>query len=147
MLELKSWRMQLSCEIKSISRDPDPLFIVKSTHQHLSRFSNGTCRHIKSILRNIKPHGQRQRDRHPVNPPSRTPEPKLNAPPLIREFNEVVNMTASELKAWLKEEQSTSSGRSKSDGPGETIGHERSTSPFPSLLTFNTTLKPLLQRP
>jgi len=34
-------------------------------------------------------------------------------------------MTASELEEWLKEESSTSSGWSKDDGSGETIGHER----------------------
>ncbi|RDW73274.1 hypothetical protein BP6252_07181 [Coleophoma cylindrospora] len=33
-------------------------------------------------------------------------------------------MSASELEAWLKEEQSQSSGWSKDDGSGETIGHE-----------------------
>jgi Protein of unknown function (DUF3140) len=54
---------------------------------------------------------------------------------LLREFNQLANMTPDELKAWLKEEQSESSGWSKSDGAGETIGHERSiiasTSPSP----------------
>ena len=44
---------------------------------------------------------------------------------MAREFNELVNMTADELETWLKEEQSASSGWSKSDGSGETIGHER----------------------
>ena len=34
-------------------------------------------------------------------------------------------MTADELEAWLKEEQSQSSGWSKDDGSGESIGHER----------------------
>jgi Protein of unknown function (DUF3140) len=34
-------------------------------------------------------------------------------------------MTSDELEAWLKEEQSSSSGWSKSDRSGETIGHER----------------------
>ena len=34
-------------------------------------------------------------------------------------------MSSSELEAWLKEEQSTSSGWSKDDGSGETIGHDR----------------------
>ncbi|RDW87512.1 hypothetical protein BP5796_03206 [Coleophoma crateriformis] len=33
-------------------------------------------------------------------------------------------MSADELEAWLKEEQSQSSGWSKDDGSGETIGHE-----------------------
>lgn len=33
-------------------------------------------------------------------------------------------MSASELEEWLKGEDSTSSGWSKSDGSGETIGHE-----------------------
>ena len=42
-----------------------------------------------------------------------------------REFNELVNMTAQELEAWLKEEQSEGAGWSKGDDSGETIGHER----------------------
>ena len=42
-----------------------------------------------------------------------------------REFNEVVNMTADELKEWLQGEASTGSGQAKDDGDGETVGHER----------------------
>ena len=34
-------------------------------------------------------------------------------------------MTAQELKDWLSQEDSTSSGWSKDDGSGETVGHER----------------------
>ena len=34
-------------------------------------------------------------------------------------------MTAEELEKWLKGDKSQSSGWSKSDGSGETIGHER----------------------
>lgn len=34
-------------------------------------------------------------------------------------------MTPGELESWLKEEQSASSGWSKDDGSGETVGHER----------------------
>ncbi|KAL9015895.1 MAG: hypothetical protein Q9185_006734 [Variospora sp. 1 TL-2023] len=43
---------------------------------------------------------------------------------VIREFNELVNMTSAELESWLKEEQSQSSGWSKDDGSSETVGHE-----------------------
>ncbi|KAG7005958.1 hypothetical protein G7Y79_00017g043400 [Physcia stellaris] len=43
---------------------------------------------------------------------------------VIQEFNDVVNMTSDELEAWLKEEHSESSGWSKDDGSGETVGHE-----------------------
>ncbi|KAF2277366.1 uncharacterized protein EI97DRAFT_500346 [Westerdykella ornata] len=43
---------------------------------------------------------------------------------VIQEFNELVNMTADELKEWLKGEDSTSSGWKKDDGSSETIGHE-----------------------
>jgi len=43
---------------------------------------------------------------------------------VIEEFNELVNMSPSELDKWLKEEDSTSSGWSKDDGSGETVGHE-----------------------
>lgn len=42
-----------------------------------------------------------------------------------REFNDLVNMSAKELKDWLQKEESSSSGWSKDDGSGETIGHER----------------------
>ncbi|KAI1449601.1 hypothetical protein F5Y02DRAFT_428862 [Annulohypoxylon stygium] len=43
---------------------------------------------------------------------------------VIEEFNDIVNMSASDLETWLKEELSESAGWSKSDGSGETIGHE-----------------------
>ncbi|KAI1095372.1 hypothetical protein F5B19DRAFT_341715 [Rostrohypoxylon terebratum] len=43
---------------------------------------------------------------------------------VIEEFNDIVNMSASDLETWLKEESSESAGWSKSDGSGETIGHE-----------------------
>lgn len=42
-----------------------------------------------------------------------------------REFNALVNMSANDLESWLKEDGSISSGWSKDDGSGETIGHER----------------------
>lgn len=42
-----------------------------------------------------------------------------------REFNELVNMSASELKEWLGKEESAGAGWDKDDGSGETIGHER----------------------
>ena len=42
-----------------------------------------------------------------------------------REFNELINMSASELKKWLGSEDSAGAGWSKDDGSGETIGHER----------------------
>ncbi|KAL6232379.1 hypothetical protein BDW75DRAFT_21953 [Aspergillus navahoensis] len=43
---------------------------------------------------------------------------------VIDEFNGLVNMTADELRNWLKEEQSQSSGWKNESGSGETIGHE-----------------------
>ncbi|KAI8961071.1 hypothetical protein F5Y11DRAFT_348823 [Daldinia sp. FL1419] len=43
---------------------------------------------------------------------------------VIEEFNELVNMSASDLETWLKEESSESAGWGKDDGSGETIGHE-----------------------
>ncbi|KAK5172309.1 uncharacterized protein LTR77_003947 [Saxophila tyrrhenica] len=43
---------------------------------------------------------------------------------VIQEFNELVNMTAQELKDWLKQEESSDSGWSKDDGSGETVGNE-----------------------
>ncbi len=43
----------------------------------------------------------------------------------VRDFNKTVNMTADELEKWLKGSGSTESGWSKSDGSGESVGHER----------------------
>ncbi|KAK7743947.1 hypothetical protein SLS62_010409 [Diatrype stigma] len=43
---------------------------------------------------------------------------------VIKEFNDLVNMSASDLEEWLKGESSESAGWGKSDGSGETIGHE-----------------------
>ncbi|KAF2157717.1 hypothetical protein K461DRAFT_290007 [Myriangium duriaei CBS 260.36] len=43
---------------------------------------------------------------------------------VIKEFGELINMSASELKDWLKQEDSAGAGWSKDDGSGETIGHE-----------------------
>lgn len=43
---------------------------------------------------------------------------------LDREFNDLVNMSAKDLKAWLEEESSESAGWSKEDGSGETVGHD-----------------------
>ncbi|KAF2806872.1 uncharacterized protein BDZ99DRAFT_393653, partial [Mytilinidion resinicola] len=40
------------------------------------------------------------------------------------EFNELVNMSAGDLKDWLGKDESTGAGWSKDDGSGETIGHE-----------------------
>ncbi|KAK3305602.1 uncharacterized protein B0T15DRAFT_511500 [Chaetomium strumarium] len=43
---------------------------------------------------------------------------------VIKEFNELVNMSPSGLDSWLKEESSQSVGWSKNDGSGESVGHE-----------------------
>ncbi|KAI0381573.1 hypothetical protein F5Y04DRAFT_280652 [Hypomontagnella monticulosa] len=43
---------------------------------------------------------------------------------VIEEFNDLINMSASDLEAWLKEGSSESAGWDKSDGSGETVGHE-----------------------
>lgn len=45
---------------------------------------------------------------------------------VIREFNELVNMSASELEKWLKSSDSTSSGWTNGDS-GETVGHNSGT--------------------
>ncbi|RGP62755.1 hypothetical protein FSPOR_9027 [Fusarium sporotrichioides] len=42
---------------------------------------------------------------------------------VIQEFNEVVNMTASELEKWLKSDDSNSAGWPKEDENGESVGH------------------------
>jgi hypothetical protein len=42
-----------------------------------------------------------------------------------RDFNEYVNMTVDELEEWLKSDSSQSTGWSKDDGSGESVGHER----------------------
>ena len=44
---------------------------------------------------------------------------------VIREFNDIVNMSAKELQDWLGQEESAGAGWNKDDGSGETIGHER----------------------
>ncbi|GFF30752.1 uncharacterized MFS-type transporter C1271.10c [Aspergillus udagawae] len=45
---------------------------------------------------------------------------------VIEEFNDLVNMTPNELRSWLKEEQSQSSGwrGASTSASGETVGHE-----------------------
>ncbi|KAF9772396.1 hypothetical protein IL306_009900 [Fusarium sp. DS 682] len=43
---------------------------------------------------------------------------------VIQEFNEIVNMTASELEKWLKSDDSNSAGWPKEDEKGETVGHD-----------------------
>ena len=40
-----------------------------------------------------------------------------------REFDQAVNMTATELEGWLETEQSRSVGQQRSDGSGESTGH------------------------
>ncbi|SPO23929.1 uncharacterized protein UTRI_03537_B [Ustilago trichophora] len=46
---------------------------------------------------------------------------------VIKEFNELVNMTASELEKWLKSDDSTSSGWTNGNSGGETVGHNSGT--------------------
>jgi hypothetical protein len=43
---------------------------------------------------------------------------------VIQEFNELVNMTASDLEKWLKSDDSNSAGWPKEDENGETVGHD-----------------------
>lgn len=43
---------------------------------------------------------------------------------VIQEFNEIVNMTASDLEKWLKSDDSNSAGWPKEDENGETVGHD-----------------------
>ncbi|WRT67390.1 uncharacterized protein IL334_004361 [Kwoniella shivajii] len=43
---------------------------------------------------------------------------------VIADFNEIVNMTADELETYLKTEGSETTGFTKEDGSGESIGHE-----------------------
>lgn len=45
---------------------------------------------------------------------------------VISQFNQYVNMTASELETWLKSDDSRSAGWPKHDGKGEgeTVGHD-----------------------
>jgi hypothetical protein len=43
---------------------------------------------------------------------------------VINEFNEIVNMTASELEKWLKSGDSRSAGWPKEDESGESVGHD-----------------------
>lgn len=43
---------------------------------------------------------------------------------VIKEFNELVNMSASELEQWLKSDDSNSAGWPKEDENGESVGHD-----------------------
>jgi hypothetical protein len=43
---------------------------------------------------------------------------------VISEFNDLVNMTASELEKWLKSDDSNSAGWPKDNGDGESVGHD-----------------------
>merc|ERR1712054_575355 len=44
---------------------------------------------------------------------------------VVKEFNEIVNMTASELEKWLKSDDSRSAGWPKDEGEdGESVGHD-----------------------
>ncbi|KAG5928600.1 hypothetical protein E4U53_002619 [Claviceps sorghi] len=43
---------------------------------------------------------------------------------VIQEFNDLVNMTASELEKWLKSSDSNSAGWSKDSEDGESVGHD-----------------------
>lgn len=43
---------------------------------------------------------------------------------VISEFNEYVNMTASELEKWLQSDDSNSAGWTKDGGDGESVGHD-----------------------
>lgn len=45
---------------------------------------------------------------------------------VIEEFNDLVNVTADELEAWLKSDDARSAGWPKDDaeGDGETVGHD-----------------------
>ncbi|VUC24444.1 unnamed protein product [Clonostachys rosea] len=43
---------------------------------------------------------------------------------VVEEFNELVNMTASELEKWLKSGDSNSAGWPKEDSSGESVGHD-----------------------
>ncbi|KAI1343854.1 hypothetical protein F5Y15DRAFT_368202 [Xylariaceae sp. FL0016] len=43
---------------------------------------------------------------------------------VIEEFNDIVNMSASDLESWLQGDSSQDAGWGKGDGSGETVGHE-----------------------
>lgn len=43
---------------------------------------------------------------------------------VIEEFNDLVNMTVSELETWLKSDDSQGAGWPKDDGGGESVGHD-----------------------
>ncbi|TQV94562.1 DNA-binding protein [Cordyceps javanica] len=47
-----------------------------------------------------------------------------DAKEVIQEFNELVNMTASELETWLQSDDSGEAGWPKDNGGEETVGHE-----------------------
>lgn len=43
---------------------------------------------------------------------------------VVEEFNELVNMTASDLEKWLKSDDSRSAGWPKEGDDGESVGHD-----------------------
>ncbi|KAJ9149924.1 DNA-binding protein [Pleurostoma richardsiae] len=43
---------------------------------------------------------------------------------VVSDFNELVNMSASELESWLQSDDSNSAGWPKADGSGESVGHD-----------------------
>lgn len=43
---------------------------------------------------------------------------------VVQEFNEIVNMTSTELEKWLKSDDSRSAGWPKEDEGGESVGHD-----------------------
>lgn len=43
---------------------------------------------------------------------------------VIKEFNELVNVSAKDLEKWLKSNDSRSAGWPKENGDGETVGHD-----------------------
>lgn len=43
---------------------------------------------------------------------------------VIQEFRELVNMSAKELKEWLKGDESEGAGWPKDDASGESVGHD-----------------------
>lgn len=60
---------------------------------------------------------------------------------VIKDFNELVNMTAPELEKWLNKPDSKNAGWAKDDGSGESIGHE-SGNKIVDILKANPNKKP-----
>lgn len=100
--------------------------VISVASGDLCKLDLSVCRSTVLVLflSNRRQNGQAGRSGRRVSSLERLEQPD-NMLMKYREFNEIVNMSADELKDWLQGDESSESGWSKDDGSGETVGHER----------------------